>query len=180
MQAITKSKMDTKTMVYIGVTAALIAVCSQISFPLPSGIPVTLQTFAVAFAGYFLGNKKGTLSVLIFLLLGAIGIPVFAGFKGGLSAITGLTGGFLTGFILMPVFCGMAAHSKSKILLILLSLCGLICVHLCGLLWFSYMGSISLKAAFIRASAPFIIKDIVSMVIAYIISRKLSGIIPIK
>lgn len=180
MQENTRSKLSTKTIVYVGVTAALIAVCSQISFPFPGGIPVTLQTFALAFAGYLLGSKKGTLSVLVFLLLGAAGAPVFAGFKGGLSAITGLTGGFLTGFILMPLFCGMARCSKSKILLIVLSLCGLICVHLCGILWFAHIGNISVMAAFLRASAPFIIKDIISMIIAYTISHKLSSIINCK
>ena len=176
----TNTRPTTKTIVYVGLTAALIAVCSQISFPLSGGIPVTLQTFAVAFAGYLLKSKKGTLSVLVFLLLGAVGIPVFAGFKGGLSSVVGLTGGFLTGFILMPLFCGMAERSKSKILLIVLSLCGLICVHLCGILWFSHIGNISVKAAFLRASAPFIIKDIISMIVANTLSHKLSSIIDCK
>ena len=81
--------------VMVGVFAAVLAVLSQISFPLPSGIPVTLQTFAVALCGYALGCKRGTLAVLVYIVLGAVGLPVFANFSGGFGSLVGLAGGYI-------------------------------------------------------------------------------------
>ena len=77
------AKNKTKQIVGIGVMTAIIAVLSQITIPLPTHVPVTLQTFAVALAGYFLGWKGGAVSALVYGLLGAIGVPVFAGWSGG-------------------------------------------------------------------------------------------------
>ena len=80
------AKNKTKQIVGIGVMTAIIAVLSQITIPLPTHVPVTLQTFAVALAGYFLGWKGGAVSALVYGLLGAIGVPVFAGWSGGFCA----------------------------------------------------------------------------------------------
>ena len=77
------SRLRSKTIVLTGMMAAILAVLSQISIPLPSGVPITMQTFAVALAGFTLGIWQGSASVLIYLLLGLIGVPVFAGFSGG-------------------------------------------------------------------------------------------------
>ena len=85
------AKNKTKQIVGIGVMTAIIAVLSQITIPLPTHVPVTLQTFAVALAGYFLGWKGGAVSALVYGLLGAIGVPVFAGWSGGFSVIVGYT-----------------------------------------------------------------------------------------
>ena len=70
-------------MVQIAMFTAVVAVLSQIAIPMPSGVPVTLQTLAVALCGYVLGSKKGAVSLLVYALLGAVGAPVFANFKGG-------------------------------------------------------------------------------------------------
>lgn len=83
------AKNKTKQIVGIGVMTAIIAVLSQITISLPTHVPVTLQTFAVALAGYFLGWKGGAVSALVYGLLGAIGVPVFAGWSGGFSVIVG-------------------------------------------------------------------------------------------
>ena len=84
-------------MVYIAVFAVLIAICSWIS--IPTTVPFTLQTFAVFLAVGVLGGKRGSLSVLIYILLGAVGIPVFAGFSGGFGILLGQTGGYIVGFL---------------------------------------------------------------------------------
>ena len=76
---------STKTMIITAMFAAVIAVLAQIAFPLPSGVPVTLQTFAVALTGVVLGAKLGTISTFIYILLGAVGVPVFSGLNGGLG-----------------------------------------------------------------------------------------------
>ena len=136
----------------IAMFAAIIAVCSIISIPLPSGIPVTLQTFAIALTGFLLGWKNGTISVAVYLAIGAIGVPVFSGFTGGFARLFGVTGGYLWGFLGMAALCGIAAN-KNKALTIILSILGLAVCH-----------------GFIIASAPYLIKDVVSVVIAYVLA----------
>ena len=92
--------MKTRELAYTGILAALIAVCSWIS--IPTAVPFTLQTFAVFLTLGLLGGRLGTLAVTVYLLLGAVGLPVFAGFHGGLGAFLGATGGYLVGFSVPP------------------------------------------------------------------------------
>ena len=96
-----KKQLSTKSIILVGMFAAVLAVMSQIAIPMPSGVPMTLQTFAVALAGAVLGWKLGALSALVYLLLGAAGVPVFSGMSGGLGVLLGKTGGFIFGFIFM-------------------------------------------------------------------------------
>ena len=78
-----------RDLVYIAVFTAIIAVLAQISIPMPGGVPMTLQTFAVPLAGLVLGTKRGTLSALLYVLLGTLGVPVFAGLSGGPGIVLG-------------------------------------------------------------------------------------------
>ena len=84
-------------MVYIAISAALIAICSWIS--IPTAVPFTLQTFAVFFVLLLLGGERGTIATLVYVLLGAVGVPVFAGFSGGIGILLGSTGGYIIGFL---------------------------------------------------------------------------------
>lgn len=95
-------------MVMTGMCAALLAVLSQIQLPMPSGVPVTLQTFAAALSGYVLEMKFGAVATLVYILLGAAGLPVFAGFTGGVGIIAGAAGGFIWGFPVLAALCGWA------------------------------------------------------------------------
>ena len=122
--------------VMVGVFAAVLAVLSQISFPLPSGIPVTLQTFAVALCGYALGCKRGTLAVLVYIVLGAVGLPVFANFSGGFGSLVGLAGGYIYGFLPMAALCGLGTKMPHRVLAIVLGVVGLAACHLCGTIQF--------------------------------------------
>ena len=90
---------QTMDLAYVAVCAALMAVCSWIS--IPATVPFTLQTFAVFCSLGLLGGRRGTAAILVYLLLGALGVPVFAGFSGGIGILFGTTGGYLLGFILM-------------------------------------------------------------------------------
>ena len=158
--------MKTKTynLVSCGVITALIAVLSQISIPLPSGVPITLQTFVIALAGFFLGSGFSAVSVAAFIVLGAVGLPVFSGFKGGLSVLTGLTGGFIFGFILLAVFCGL---KRDKLWLnIIFSVIGLALCHLCGTIQYMLLANMEFIPAFLLVSAPYLIKDIISIGVA--------------
>ena len=91
--------MTTKDMALTAMFAVLIAVCSWISIPL--AVPITLQTFGVFCALAVLGGKRGFFAVLVYILLGAAGLPVFAGFKSGIGTLFGSTGGYIVGFLLM-------------------------------------------------------------------------------
>ena len=91
-------------MAYIGLFAVVIAICSWIS--IPTVVPFTLQTFAVFLAVAILGGKRGTLSVIVYVLLGADGLPVFSGFKGGFGVLLNTTGGYIIGFIFCPCHVG--------------------------------------------------------------------------
>ena len=165
MKILWKNKLQ--KMVVTGVMAALLIVLSQISIPLPTGIPVTLQTLAVALCGYVLGPVLGTLSVGVYLALGAVGLPVFAGFNGGLGSFVGMTGGYLWAFLPMAFLCGLGARQGGKAWALLLGALGLAVCHLCGAFQFAAVMSLSPWQAFLTASAPYLIKDALSLVLAY-------------
>lgn len=169
----------TKNIIFIGLFAAITAVLSQIAIPLPTNVPLTLQTFAVALAGYFLGAVKGTVSMLVYVMLGAVGVPVFANWKGGFAVITGATGGFIVGFIFMALLCGVGSSVFSskklsgKVLAVLLGIAGLAVCHLLGFGWYAIFAKVSLGKSFMVVSLPYLIKDIGSVIAAYVISEEL-------
>ena len=101
-----KTAFRTSDLTQTAICAALIAVCSWISVPAP--VPFTLRTFGVFCVLGILGGKRGTAAVLLFLLLGAAGLPVFAGFNGGIGALLGATGGYLLGFVFIGLICLLA------------------------------------------------------------------------
>jgi biotin transport system substrate-specific component len=161
----------TKDMAICALFAAFIAVMSQISIMTPSGIPFTLQTFAVCLQGVVLGWKRGVITAVVYVAIGAVGLPVFHNFTGGPQVLAGPTGGFLFGFIIMALLCGIRAGSVYLNYIFMLS--GLALCHIMGTAWFSMVTGNSLIASFSVASLPYIIKDIISVVLAYMLGRKL-------
>lgn len=155
-------------MVVAGAFAALLAVLSQISIPLPTGIPVTLQTFAVALCGFALGPGLGAAAVGVYLALGAVGVPVFAGFSGGIGSFVGMTGGYLWAFLPMAFLCGLGARQKNRALALTVGFLGLVICHLCGSFQFALVSAVSPWNAFLLASAPYLLKDAASLVAAYL------------
>ncbi len=157
--------------VLAGLCTALLAVLSQISFPLPSGVPVTLQTFAVALCGSILGGKLGLLSMAVYLALGAVGLPVFAGFMGGVGVFAGMTGGYLWGFLLMTALCGLGSGASSRAAAVLLGCAGLLLCHLCGTIQFSIVSKLGIAESFALASLPYLLKDVISVVLGYSLAQ---------
>lgn len=164
-----KNLFSTKNVIMIGMFAAVLAVLSQISIPMPSGVPVTPQTFAVALTAYVLGWKLGTMATLVFILVGAVGVPVFAGFSGGIQVVIGMTGGFIWGFIFMVLLCGMGAAQKNKVILAVLSALGLAVCHLLGIVQFMAVTGSGFAESALMVSVPYLIKDVISVVAAYIL-----------
>ncbi|NLJ71269.1 MAG: biotin transporter BioY [Clostridiaceae bacterium] len=177
----TNSRLSIRQITIYALMLAALIVCTQISFNLPGGIPVTMQTFAIALIGFLLGMKPGILIVGVYLILGLIGLPVFSNFGSGPAKLVGPTGGYLIGFIPMVILSGLAGNlikkNKSPVIYIsasLLSLAGLICCHLFGIIWLAARTNMGLAAAAISGSIPFIIKDIISIILGYFTSEILS------
>ncbi len=150
---------------------SLIAILSQISIPLPSGVPITLQTFAISLCGFILGKKNSVIAIIVYILSGTFGFPVFTGFKSGLSVIAGLTGGFITGFVFLAYFCGKACEIKNRVFSLIICFTGLFLVHICGIIWFSLITENSFYNSFFIVSLPYILKDMVSVILAMTFSN---------
>lgn len=175
----------TLDMVYVAMFAVLVAICSWIS--IPATVPFTLQTFGVFVAVGVLGGKRGTLSILVYLLLGAIGIPVFAGFSGGIGIIIGNTGGYIIGFLMSAlVMWGMEKLLGRKTWVLALSMVlGLLVCYAFGIVWFivAYTRStepIGLWTALGWYVFPFVIPDLVKIVLALFVCKKLTKVIKIN
>lgn len=172
-----KSAFNTKELAFTAMFAALIAVCSWIS--VPTTVPFTLQTFAVFFTLICLGGKKGFFSVLVYLILGTVGIPVFAGFSGGLSAILGMTGGYLIGFLFMAaVYWLMEKVSQKTAIRIFSLVIGILVCYAFGTVWFmivytSQVESIGLLSVLGMCVFPFLIPDGIKLALALILAGRL-------
>lgn len=162
-----------KALIECSVFAAVIAVLSLISIPLPLGVPVTLQIFSVSLTGYFLGPKKGVAATSVYLAVGLIGLPVFSGFRGGFQVLLGPTGGFLLGFIFLALFTGIASKYENKVKAFLVGFTGLALCHILGTVQYSFYSLLSFYNAFLIASAPYLIKDILLLYLALFVSGKI-------
>lgn len=167
-------KSNTRSIVLVGMFTAILAALSQVSIPLPTGVPVTLQTLGFALAGYFLGWKFGCVSTFIYILSGTVGVPVFANFKGGLQVLVGTTGGFIFGFFFLVICCGLTKKMKNKMGIICLSILGLFICHLLGVLQFMIISERTFLQSFLMVSMPYLIKDIILVLLAYLCKKTLA------
>lgn len=174
-----KSKFKTIDIVYIGIFAAIIAVCAWISIPLT--VPITLQTLGVCVTAGLLGTKRGTLSVAIYILLGIIGVPVFASFSSGLGYLLGATGGYIIGFIFTALIIGVMVKSLGKKVWVyaLSMVIGVIACYIFGTIWFIYVynrgnaDAVSLVTVLGWCVTPFIIPDMIKIAVATLLCVKL-------
>lgn len=174
----TKNRNKILSIVYIGISAALIAICSWIQIPLT--VPITLQTMGVCLVSGLLGFKRGTLATLVYILLGAIGVPVFAGFSGGLAAILGSTGGYIIGFIFTALIVGFVSDKfKGKLIPLIISMViGILVCYAFGTAWFAVVYNKANEPASLATIlgwcvTPFLIPDAVKIVIAAILTNRL-------
>ena len=162
--------------------AAVCAVMAQISIPMPLGVPMTMQTFAVTLAGIVLGARKGALSVLVYILLGMSGVPVFAGFTGGFQKLVGPTGGFLISFPIMAFLIGTGVkyYQKSKAVFILFLVLGTTINYVIGVMMFCVLTGSTVLTGVSACVLPFIptaiIKAILAAVLGIQIRRRLAVI----
>ena len=174
-QRLTASQAEkTKKITMIGLMTAVTCILGPLSLPLPfSPVPITLTNFAVFLSIYILGMKYGTISLLIYLALGTIGLPVFSSFSGGLGKLAGPTGGYLFGFIFLALIHGffmLRFHKKTFASIIGMTL-GMIACYLFGTIWLTF------KAALMIGVIPYLPGDAVKIALAAIIGPKLSSAI---
>ncbi|WNY29002.1 Biotin transporter BioY2 [Methanimicrococcus stummii] len=156
-----------KKMVLAALFAALIAAGAFIKIPLPFGVPITLQTFFVLLAVVTLGRNWGTLSIIVYLLVGFIGIPVFAGGAAGIQILAGPTAGYLYSFVVVAFIVGWLSDLVSKKtppVMFGLAALGSILILTIGSLHLAFFSSISLPAAFLGGFAPFFVGDMIKSI----------------
>jgi len=170
----------------MAVFTAIIAVMAQIIIPMPFLVPMTLQTLAIAMAGVLLGAKKGTISTIIYVLIGATGAPIFAGGTGGLGTVFGPTGGFIMSFPLLALAAGIGAEksckdlqsTKSKALWLWGGLVvGVAVNYLCGVVYYSIVTSNDLSTSFVACVLFFIPTDIIKILIAGVFGAKVRKLV---
>ncbi len=169
-------------LIYIAIGAALISICSWIS--IPTAVPFTLQTFAVFSVLLLLGGERGTIATLIYILLGAVGVPVFAGFKGGVGILFGSTGGYILGFLFTGLIYILFTRlfRKGVVIKIAALVLGLAVCYAFGTAWFMHVytqdkGEVGLITVLGWCVFPFIIPDLIKMALAVVISKRIEPVI---
>ena len=158
-----------KNMVFCSLFAALMAICAWICVPVLD-IAFTLQTFAIFLTLGLLGGKRGSGAILIYLLLGAAGMPVFSGFRGGLGMLAGVTGGYLWGFLASGlVYWALERFGKLPAMI-----AGLAACYTCGSAWFYLYAGGGLWLILLRCVVPYLLPDALKLGLAYILTRRLS------
>ena len=174
-----------KELVSISFFAVVIVICSMICIPGP--VPLTFQTFAIFCTFGILGGRKGVWAVLVYILLGLTGLPVFSGFRGGVGALFGATGGYIFGFVLSAAVYGIvikllgkstipamiAAMTASHILCYVTGTLWYICIHAGG-------GDAGLVNALRYCVLPFILTDIIKIVMAAVTTDRVTKRLRLK
>lgn len=169
-------KFSVRDLTMISLFTALICVSSYIKIDLPYGAPITAQTLAVMLAGSVLAPRQAAFSLITYLLLGAVGAPIFAGGTAGLPIILGKTGGYLIGFLVGAVVISLIRGKKINLIRLGLAnvIGGIVIINLFGSLWFNYITGMGLAKTFILVVLPFIPGDLIKAVAATIIANRLN------
>lgn len=176
--AVDNQKIRTKQTVLIALMTAVTCVLGPLSIPLPfSPVPISLTNFAIFLAIFVLGMKSGTISFIIYLLLGAIGVPVFSSFRGGLQVLAGPTGGYLIGFIFLALIMGFALeHFDRKLVPTIIGMIiGMAVCYAFGTVWLAKLLSLSFKEGLMMGVIPYLPGDAAKIIIAAIVGPKLYG-----
>jgi biotin transport system substrate-specific component len=172
--------MDLRRMVFASLMTALMIVGAYIAIPIPiSPVPIVLQNLFILLAGLILGPWWGLASVAVYILLGVVGLPVFAGGTGGLAHLIGPTGGYLIGYMPAVVVVGLIGSPRvigpprvtSIVLDFLALIVGSIVVYLCGVSWLIYGIGMPLSRALVVGVIPFLVGDALKIAIATGVAR---------
>jgi biotin transport system substrate-specific component len=165
-----KTKQMTMCALFVGITAIL----TQISIPL-GNIPLTMQIFGVVLSGLILGEKLGFISQFIYVLLGAVGMPIFSYMRGGFSMILGPSGGFILSFPILSFISGYFFRKyKNKYIIFFGIILGLIINYLIGTLFFCKIVGVNFISGLLSCVVPFVVFDLLKIILAYIIAKRIN------
>lgn len=174
------TRLRTRDLTHIALFAVLMAVCAWITIPMT--VPFTLQIFAVFAALATLGGRRGTYAVAVYLLLGAVGLPVGAGFQGGLGWLLGTTGGYIVGFLCIALIYWLMTAKLGESLPVSIAACvlGLAVCYVFGTIWFMVVyarttGPVGVMTALGWCVFPYVIPDLLKLVLAVTLSQRIKG-----
>lgn len=167
--------MKVQNVCMIGVVSAAICILAPLAIPMPAGVPITLQTLIISLAAILLGAKHGSMACLLYLLIGAVGLPVFSNFTGGYQCFVGPTGGFLLSFPLMAYIIGLGSESrrKSKATLLMSLVLGNLVNLFFGTLLYCLTTHTSVMAGILAVVLPFLPATIIKIILSWILGKKL-------
>lgn len=171
-----KTIFSVRQLALVGLMTAIICVLAPWALPIPfSPVPISLGTLAIYFVLSVLGTKLGSSSIIVYILLGLAGLPVFTGFRGGPGTLFGPTGGYIIGYIFMGLICGFFIDKwGSKLLPCLLGMIlGTAALYVFGSFWLAFQLSYTLPQAFMAGAIPYIPGDLIKMIIAVVLGRQL-------
>ena len=168
-------KLKTRDIAYIALAVALNAVCAFIT--IPATVPFTLQIFGIFFTLEYLGGKRGAVAIWLYLLFGAIGLPVFSGFRGGFSVLLSATGGFIMAFAAVALLYFVLSFFKLPAWThYLTAAVSLALVYFGGSAWFVIMMGGGLRHALLVCVVPFILPDLIKIVLAFLLASRLKKV----
>ncbi len=168
------AKLTVSQLAVIGVMTAVTCILAPMSLPI-GPVPISLTNLAIYFALYVLGTTKGTISYLVYLLLGLVGLPVFSGFTSGPGKLFGPTGGYLIGFIPMAIIAGLVIDKwfTKKLACLLGMIAGTVVCYAFGTAWLAYQAGMDFQAALMAGVIPFLPGDLIKIVLAMLIGPQL-------
>lgn len=170
-----KTKNKTRLMTLTAMMTAVTCVLAPFSIPIGT-VPVSFTNFAIYLSLYILGCKMGTVSYIVYIMIGMVGLPVFSGFTGGIAKLAGPTGGYIIGLIPMALISGYFIEKyKNKFLHICAMIAGTIICYIFGTAWFCIVMDSSVAAALAICVFPFIPIDIVKIILASIVGNILKN-----
>lgn len=166
--------LTTKNIAVIGVITAVICILAPLSIPI-GDVPISFTNLVVYFGLYILGTKRGTISYVVYLLIGLVGVPVFSGFTAGPAKLFGPTGGYLIGFIPMALIAGVFIEKSGRKLLwgMLGMILGTAVCYALGTVWFVFVMKTTVQAALLACVYPFIPFDLLKMLLAGLLGPQL-------
>lgn len=171
--------MKTKKMIIVSLCTALMFVFSQLSVPLPfTAVPITMQVFGVILISTLIDYNLSFTTMVIYILLGSIGIPVFSNFTGGFFVLTGPTGGYIIGFLAMSIIIGLANKTNNKAIIFISAYLALIADYILGVGQLKLVTGASLGTALASGLYPFILKDVIITAVAVILAQKIKSMVP--
>ncbi len=158
-----KMKINVKQMVITAMMAAVLCILGPLAIPI-GPVPLSLTLVGVYLCSYVLGAKLGALAVVVYVLLGAVGLPVFSGFAGGAAKLLGPTGGYIVGFVLTALICGIFVEKFDRWYVQLVGMIlGLAACYLLGTLWFMVQAHVTFVEALATCVIPFVVFDLIKI-----------------